>query len=187
MGDNLYHTACMAFQTSTGLGYRRPGLISRFQEEISKSEGAFTAAFLLHQRTLAAKDRVPVFTKNSQELMPWYKKYRPDILFSMYGGGVQQLGNRIPDEVGFVNLSGLDYGVRPDCTYAAQRTDLAGIAALDLVTGQLSRNERGWPQHPNCVIVPSEWHAGNTTRNVSADTKRPASAASSAKSLTPAG
>ena len=71
-----------------------------------------------------------------------------------------------------MNLSGLDYGEVPGCTYVHQRTDLAGIAALDLVTGQLSRNERGWPQHPNCIVVPSEWQpaeAGTTTQQYGPD------------------
>lgn len=167
IGVNSYHDACMAFQTSAKMGYRRPALAYAREDDIDQNEGAYTAAFLLHQQTLAPENRLPIFTKHTKDFMPWFKKYCPDILFSMYGDPVRQLGDRIPNEVGFVNLSGLDYGVLPGCTYVHQRTDLAGIAALDLVTGQLSRNERGWPQNPNCIMVPSEWHAGTTTRDIS--------------------
>jgi DNA-binding LacI/PurR family transcriptional regulator len=165
IGVNTYHDACMAFQTSANLGYRRPALIYSIQEDIGNNEGAYTAAFLLHQRTLAPKDRLPVFSKPNKDFLPWFKKYRPDIIFAMYGEPFRQLADRIPKEVGFVNFSGLDYGILPGSTYISQRHDLAGVAAVDLIMGQLSRNERGWPENPNCVIVPSEWHSGTTTRN----------------------
>ncbi len=165
VGVNSYHEACMTFQTSAKLGYRRPALAYPRKEDLGHNEGAYTAAFLLHQQTLASEDRLPVFTKSQKDFVPWFNKYCPDIIFSLYGGLASQLGDRIPKEAGFVNLSGLDYGVLPGCTYVNQRTDLAGIAALDLVTGQLGRNERGWPQYPTCTIVPSEWHAGTTTRD----------------------
>lgn len=169
VGVNTYHDACMAFQTSAKLGYRRPALAYSIKDDIGHNEGAYTAAYLLHQRSLAPGDRLPIFARTSKEFMPWFKKYRPDIVFAMYGDPFRQLGDRIPKEVGFVNFSGLDYGVQPDCTHISQRPDLAGIAALDLVMGQLSRNERGWPENPNCVIVPSEWHGGTTTRNRQAE------------------
>jgi LacI family transcriptional regulator len=166
VGVNSYHDACMGLQTSAKMGYRRPALAYPREEDLGQNEGAYTAAFLLHQQTLAPENRLPIFTKHSKEFIPWFNKYRPDVLFSMYGDLASKLGDRIPREVGFVNLSGLDYGVVPGCTYVHQRTDLAGIAALDLVTGQLSRNERGWPENPNCIVVPSEWHAGTTTHNM---------------------
>jgi DNA-binding LacI/PurR family transcriptional regulator len=165
IGVNTYHDACTAFQISASLGYRRPALAYPIREDIGQNEGAYTAAFLLHQRTLASKDRLPVFSRPYKEFLPWFKKYRPDIVFAMYGEPFRQLADRIPKEVGFVNFSGLDYGVLPGCTYISQRHDLAGTAAVDLIMGQLSRNERGWPENPNCVIVPSEWHGGTTTRN----------------------
>jgi len=163
VGVNSYHDAMMVLQTTAKLGYRRPGLAYRPKDDLSLNEGAYTGALLVHQQTLAPEDRLPIFTKSSKDFMHWFKKYRPDILISLYGGMARQLGDRIPKEVGYVNLSGLDYGEVPDCTYVHQHTDLAGVAALDLVTGQLSRNERGWPQYPNCIIVPSEWHSGATT------------------------
>jgi LacI family transcriptional regulator len=164
VGVNTYHDACMAFRTSASLGYRRPALAYPIREDIGQNEGAYTAAYLLHQRTLAPKDRLPVFSKPSKDFIPWFKKYRPDIVFALYGDPFRQLADRIPKEVGFVNFSGLDYPVVPGGTYISQRHDLAGVAAADLIMGQLSRNERGWPEHPNCVIVPSEWHSGTTTR-----------------------
>jgi LacI family transcriptional regulator len=163
VGLNSYHDAMMVLQTSAKLGYRRPGLIYQPTDDWSGNEGAYTGAFLVHQQTLDPKNRLPIFTQSGKEFMPWFKKYQPDILISLYGGSARQLGDRIPKEVGYVNLSGLDHGQVPGCTFVDRRTDLAGIAALDLVTGQLSRNERGWPAHPNCIIVPSEWHSGTTT------------------------
>jgi LacI family transcriptional regulator len=165
VGVNSYHDAWMVLQTTAKMGYCRPGLAYKPQDDLAQNEGAYTAAFLVHQRTLAPENRLPIFTHYSKDFMPWFKKYHPDILISLYGGLARQLGDRIPNEVGYVNLSGLDYGEVPGCTYVHQRTDLAGIAALDLVTGQLSRNERGWPEYPNCIIVPSEWHSGTTALN----------------------
>jgi len=169
VGVNSYHDAWMVLQTISKMGYRRPGLAYAPQDDLGQNEGAYSAAFLVHQQSLAPENRLPIFTKHSgnKEFLPWYKKYRPDILISIYGGFARQLGDLVPNEVGYVNLSGLDYGEVPGCTYVHQRTDLAGIAAVDLVTGQLSRNERGWPQYPNCIVVPSEWHSGTTTLNKS--------------------
>ena len=98
--------------------------------------------------------------------MAWFEKYRPDVLLAMHGGYAKRLADRIPGELGFVNLSGSDYGMLPGFTHIGCRTDLAGIAAVDVVIAHLARHERGWPEYPRCIVVPSQWTPGSTTRQM---------------------
>lgn len=178
VGSNEFDEACLALDVSANLGYRKPGLIIDYSARNQPYEGAMMGAFMLQQRRQPAKDRLPPYrpradTPDYSHFMRWFNKYRPDVLFAHGGDFAATLKDRIPQEVGFVNLSGLDYGILQNCTYIGQRTDLAGVAAVDIVTGQLSRNELGWPEHPRCIIVPSQWVGGATTRSKALTSYKP--------------
>jgi len=63
---------------------------------------------------------------------------------------------RIPEDIAFISpdvgvgqLSGFD-----------QRHDLHGALAVDLVVGQILRNERGIPKNPHHLLVEGCWSEG---------------------------
>jgi LacI family transcriptional regulator len=45
-----------------------------------------------------------------------------------------------------------------------QNNDLVGAAAVDLVVGELHRNEAGIPTYPKCVMIESQWIEGTTLK-----------------------
>ena len=68
----------------------------------------------------------------------------------------------MPGECGLVNLNVVDdvenwSGIR-------ENHELIGAAAVDLLIGQLSRNEIGIPRQPRKVLIPGTWHEGGTLR-----------------------
>jgi LacI family transcriptional regulator len=46
-----------------------------------------------------------------------------------------------------------------------QKNELVGSSAIDLLVGQLHRNETGTPDFPKCVMIESQWISGKTLRN----------------------
>jgi LacI family transcriptional regulator len=45
---------------------------------------------------------------------------------------------------------------------ADQNNRLVGEAAVDILLGQLRRNERGLPAHPRTTLIKSSWRDGAT-------------------------
>jgi len=172
VGTNPYHDTCLALQECRKLGYKRPGLATQLTYDLHQYEGAVTAAFLLHNHGLPAADRIPLANTWSgnfsyRQFLGWIDRHRPDVILTtdaLAGEYLRRSGRRIPEEMGFVSLAGKDFGLMENSSCVDQRNDLSGMAAVEIVTGQLHHNERGLPEHPRCVIVPSEWRAGSTTR-----------------------
>lgn len=94
----------------------------------------------------------------------WLDQEKPDAIVSndlFFGTWLQELGRRIPQDVAFA-LLGLNLG---ESAHAGidQRSEQVGAAAMDLVAGQIYRNEYGLPLLPTTVMVPSTWVDGGTT------------------------
>lgn len=168
VSSHTYLETCQALRECAKLGYQRPGLVMNHADDDGQTSGAVTAAYLFHQYGQPARQRVPLYEPRSgptdfPRFLAWYEKHRPDVLLARHGEYARLLQTRIPRDVGFVNLSGIDYGLLPGFTHIGPRTDLAGITAVDVVTAQLARHELGLPEHPRCIMVPSQWTPGATT------------------------
>lgn len=55
---------------------------------------------------------------------------------------------------------------RTFCAGVNQHAKVIGAAAVDLVNGQLQRNEFGIPAHPKLVLIKGEWVDGETVRHL---------------------
>lgn len=167
---DFYYNLRLACQNVRQRGYSRIGFVySRYLD--SESEGRAQSAFLVEQANVPEADRVPVlFLERFKEGRPpafdrWMETYNPDAILSInpvVRDWVEELGRRVPDEVGLVNLNVVDdvenwSGIK-------ENHELIGAAAVDLLIGQLSRNEIGVPRQPRKVLIPGEWHDGNTLR-----------------------
>lgn len=167
---DFYFNLRLAFQTVVQRGYSRVGFIySRYLDR--ESEGRTQAAFLVEQSHFPEPQRLPIlFLDRFKEGRPpafdrWMDTYRPDAILSInpvVREWVEQVGRAIPNDCGLVNLNVVDdvenwSGIR-------ENHELIGAAAVDLLIGQLSRNEIGVPRHPRKVLIPGEWHEGATLR-----------------------
>ena len=94
----------------------------------------------------------------------WVEREKPDAIISndtYFENWLRDLGYKIPADIGFAALS---IGLRdPNRAGICQREQQIGAAAIDLVAGQIYRNEYGLPPIPLTVLVPSIWVEGPTT------------------------
>ena len=167
---DFYFNLRLAFQTVLQRGYSRIGFIySRYLDR--ESEGRTQAAYLVEQAQLSEAQRLPIlFLERFKEGRPaafdsWLDTYKPDAILSInpvVREWVQDSGRSVPEECGLVNLNVVDdienwSGIR-------ENHNLIGAAAVDLLIGQLSRNEIGIPRQPRKVLISGEWHEGGTLR-----------------------
>jgi len=167
---DFYFNLRLAFQNVLQRGYSRVGFVySRYLD--SESEGRTQAGFLVEQARLPESQRVPVlFLERFKEGRPpafdrWMKIHKPDVILSINPSvrdWVEQSGLSVPDQCGLVNLNVVEdvenwSGIR-------ENHEHIGAAAVDLLIGQLSRNEIGVPRQPRKVLIPGMWHEGGTLR-----------------------
>ena len=167
---DFYFNLRLAFQTVLQRGYSRVGFIySRYLDR--ESEGRTQAAFLVEQAQLPEAQRIPIlFLERFKEGRPaefdrWLETHKPDAILSInpvVREWVQDSGRSVPEECGLVNLNVVDDV--ENWSGICENHDLIGAAAVDLLIGQLSRNEIGIPRQPRKVLIPGVWHEGGTLR-----------------------
>jgi LacI family transcriptional regulator len=164
---NLRHALQLALGELTQLGYRRIGLALRHRYH-AMTDYTWLATFLLFQRELAARDRVPIETPeewSEENFIAWFERHRPEAIIGAVGvarGWLARAGYACPRDVGLVSLDWDDH--TPDVAAVDQNPRAVGAAALDLVMAQMRHNQRGIPTVPQTVLVDSTWRPGPTVR-----------------------
>ena len=159
-----------AFERALALGYQRPALV--VEERIDRLvEWRFYGAMLTAQQALPAARRVPAFTqidraRNEPALFHnWFDRHQPDVLLSLYNvvfPWLKERGLRVPRDVGVIQLEW-----RPshaEITGLNQHNDTVGEAAVDMVVGQIHRNEAGIPDFPRATLIGASWVEGESVR-----------------------
>lgn len=178
--SDQYSTARRAFTEALRLGYKRPALV--INEDVDDLvEGRFTGGFLVSQKALPAKQRVPPFYFHSRLSAPmtakiatgellarfrdWFAKYSPDVILCIHPEireWLQGIGARALRDTGLIHL---DWNPElKDWAGVNQNSDLVGAAGVDMLIGQLHRNELGIPASPKCMIIESSWIDGRSAR-----------------------
>ena len=186
--NDQFSTARMAFEEAMLFGYTRPALA--ISEEVDDLlESRFLGAFLAAQSHHPAKNRVPPFSYHSplgvskgmkigtpdlrRDFGKWFERYQPDVIFCIHDEvkeWVEGLKRSVPRDVGLVHL---DWNEEfKGWAGMNQNNHLVGAASIDMIVGQLHRNELGIPSFPKCITVESSWIIGNTVRNQAAPKKK---------------
>ena len=148
--------------------YRRVGLVlgAAMSERVDR---AWLASFLLHQQDAAESDRVPPLITGTLgadgEFCRWFLNHRPDVVLyseQPIPAWLEGLKVKVPQEVGLVHLDwspkfGSLAGIDSD-------PEMKGVAAIDLLIGQLQANELGIPKHEKIIAVRGHWVGGNSLR-----------------------
>lgn len=176
-----HHLSLTAFEQALARGYRRPALV--LDHVIDRLvEGRFSAGVLTGQQQLPARDRVPAFMEmdpTSDDPAPfyaWLDRHRPDVLFTLYNRVFRWLENRrlrVPEDLGVIQLEWR--ATHPEIAGMNQHNDVTGEAAVDMLVGQIHRNERGVPAFPRATLIGATWMEGRTVRGLAA-IPRPAKA-----------
>jgi LacI family transcriptional regulator len=159
-----------AFERALALGYQRPALV--VDERIDRLvEGRFSGAMLTAQQSLPAARRVPAFlhieaARNDPKLFPrWLDRHRPDVLLSLYNivfPWLKDHGLRVPQDIGVIQLEWRES--HTEISGMNQHNDAVGEAAVDMVVGQIHRNDTGIPDFPRATLIGASWVDGTSVR-----------------------
>ena len=177
VSNDQFSTAVKAVKEVVRLGYRRPGLCLHPDVD-DWVEDRFSGGFLAAQRKLPCEDRLPPFDYRTPAQEPkaharfkaWMKSQRPDVILTVHReieSWLRSMGIRVPRDMGLVHLDKTD-----NVAWAGiqQNSELVGRAAVDMVIGQLHRNEFGVPPFQKCMFIGGNWVFGPTVKR----RKRPA-------------
>lgn len=165
--NDQYATARQAFDAVLALGYARPGLVIERRVDHNVEE-RFSAGFFVGQNTLPRADRLPVCDfdrSNPGAFEAWYRKHEPDVIICIHEElktWLDRMKVRVPRDVGLVHLDRT--ADMTDWAGMDQHNEYAGVAAIDMIVGQLHRNECGIPPFAKSIMVASEWVPGATVR-----------------------
>jgi LacI family transcriptional regulator len=165
-----YEDMRLVFQQLTRRGYRRIGLV--LGEALSdRVDHAWLAAYYVFQNSLPADGRVaPLLMRKPGALAAftrWFETSAPEVLLfsdQPVPGWVASLGLRVPEDVGLLHL---DWA--PDLAPMAgldSEPESLGVAAVDLLVGQLHAYEYGVPRHEKIVTIKGRWVSGASIRQV---------------------
>ncbi|PTY06849.1 LacI family transcriptional regulator [Verrucomicrobia bacterium LW23] len=173
---NHYRSMVLALRNLRRLGYRRIGYLMEDNTDV-RTFHTWLAAYLVYQHTLPPQDRLGVFQFHyniaKDDIQKWLKSERPDAIVAQYNEVLPLLLNAdvsIPDQIGFASLN--TGWKQDDPAGINQHQGRTGEAAVDLIIGQLNRNERGIPAYPRLLLEPGSWVNGPTVRRVEPGAQR---------------
>ena len=167
--NDQFATAKEAVYALRGLGYSRPGLCISLEVD-AHVEDRFQGGFGIAQGGLPENNRVPVFPFHPgarEDFRRWLERHRPDCILTLHveiKAWVESFGLVVPVDVGLAHLDRVPElegwaGMR-------QNNESVGYAAIDMVVGQLHRNEIGIAPFQKCTFTNSTWVAGSTVRKL---------------------
>lgn len=149
------------------LGYRRIGLIeTKFLDE--KVDHAFSAAFYWHNAQMRSSERLPPLILpqiQPKAIQKYLTRHHPEAVVSMLSEKyLAESGVQVPQDVALASL----YTTRGDHSLAGINPlpQIQGAAAVDLLVGQLLRNEVGVPEHFKHIRIRGIWSPGITAPGV---------------------
>ncbi len=165
--NDQYDTATRAMNEVLDLGYERPGLAVESYVD-NWVEKRFSGGFFARQNLLPHKNCVPKFEFErgaEARFRAWMKRCHPDVIITLHAEvltWVKAMGLRVPEDVGLVHLDRtLDMA---EWAGMQQNNRHIGRAAVDMLVGQLHRNEFGVPPFQKGMFIMSTWVPGPTVR-----------------------
>jgi DNA-binding LacI/PurR family transcriptional regulator len=173
--EQSFHRACpnqfqstrLSLQRCHELGYKRPGLILRSVMD-RRSGYRYSAAYLQYFYENPDREALPIINLqpySSTGLDGWLKANKPDVILGLGPRTlslIREMGLRVPEDIGFINLSKLDDD--GEISGVDNQFEEVGAAAVDLVVSQMHSFDRGLSEHPKTVLINGTWVEGETTR-----------------------
>ncbi len=165
--NDQYLTTRRATEKVLELGYKRP-LMAVPAEDDSLLDAKFSAGFYSVTRQLPKKDQLDLLPIDMGDLpatVAAIRKQKPDVVLTNKVELHQALidaGVNVPNDLGVVHIDwhdAIDHlaGMR-------QNNRVVGSAGVDLVVGQLQKNEYGAQEFPKVVQIESVWVDGPSVK-----------------------
>jgi DNA-binding LacI/PurR family transcriptional regulator len=169
VSNDQFSTAAEAMRELAELGYERPGLCIDSSVD-NTVENRFSGGYCVAQRKLPARNRLPVFDYGAdaeERFKVWVERHGPDVIVTVHReveAWVKSMGLAVPKDIGLVHL---DRSSEVEKWAGMQQNNVhVGRAAVDMVVGQLHRNELGLPPFQKCMFITSTWAPGRTVRSL---------------------
>lgn len=153
-------------------GFRRIGFFQNFFHTVqTRTEGLSTLYFHAHKLTGEPplepflQNGPPLSDANMRAFKQWYESQRPEVIVTendLLWDVTQKLGLRVPQDVSLVHLEITD----PQYNWSGidPLPESIGAAAIDVLTGQLFRNEFGCHNSTQSLRLRGRWLEGATCR-----------------------
>jgi LacI family transcriptional regulator len=168
---NRFQGMRLAIKNLRHLGYRRPGLALRLDQD-ARVDHQWGAAFAWEQQHTAPTARTEPFVVEEAQwteraFARWFRANRPDVVVGYDPEIIEwlkRLGKSVPDQVGFAHLwvpdtSGTFAGIY-------HNPPAIGTASVDFLVGLIQRNERGLPESSQTLLLETTWQDGATVRRM---------------------
>jgi LacI family transcriptional regulator len=140
-------------------GYRRPGVVLEKgrDERLHNRTVAALRSFQGDHPKIQPAEPLIFSTLDDRSFSQWLKRQRPDVVISHNTDDIDRLekfGYQVPRDVGYVLLNHAK-AKRP-CAGLNLHPDQIGKASVEILIGQIQRQDWGLPKHPNCTMVMGE-------------------------------
>jgi DNA-binding LacI/PurR family transcriptional regulator len=167
---DTFHAVNNVARRLSELGYRRPGLALRDKDDVLNSH-LWSASFRHVQAALAPRNRVPLLVTgewSAKVVTSWYRKHQPDVILGIRDDvptWLAEAGYSTPQDYGFADLVWMEK-LREHAGFCQDLESIAS-AAIDMIVGQIHRNERGFGQSPHTLLVKGWWVPGRSLKDPS--------------------
>lgn len=162
-----YGSMCSLLGLLRSRGYRRPGLLLEQQrdERIGRRQ---SAAFCAFQTRNAPADLIPPLivpdrSQLEERFATWFAQHQPDIVLSHFPQTRDWIASAPARRSADLVLLNVLHQTFPSAALDLQPRIL-GARAVEMVVGQILRNEFGVPQWPSRTTVQAKWIEGPTVR-----------------------
>jgi len=165
--NHQFHTMLQALRYLHELGYRRIGLATNLIDD-KRVDHNWIAPYLYYTQQVMGVSPLPFLMEEAWReaaFMKWFQKTKPEVVVTTQGSvrdWLLEAGVEIPRDVGLFLLDCWEGFSGVSCV--DQNSELVGSAAMDLLMGQLYRNERGIPDNPKVVLVEGALREGETVQ-----------------------
>lgn len=162
-----YRGMAMALDRLRELGYRRPGLVLQSWHD-TRLLHRWEASFLVYQNYHDDMRRLPLLTQHvvtEVAFKKWFRASKCDVVLAHEPEvmrWMEEEGARVPETHGFCCLN-LNNTTAP-CAGLDLHPGLLGERGMELLIGQLMRNEHGVPARPTTTTIQPDWVDGPTVR-----------------------
>ncbi len=160
-----YHIMQRVLNEVEARGYRRIGMLIGSQDWETRADNATIMVFQQHCLQAGIAPNAAYQTCGAwdpSDYLNWFNRFQPDAIIGDYGYRhriLQEAG--IPmKRIGFATLSWKEEDAH--CSGVKQPFSALGASAVDLVSAQIHRNERGIPKTPKAILMEGEWIEGET-------------------------
>lgn len=163
--NHQFHTMLLALKHLHELGYERIGLATNFLDD-KRVDHNWIAPYLYYTQQVMGVAPLPFLGAedwSEKDFLKWFGAHEPEVVVTTRVEAYDWLiraGCKIPEATGLFLLDRWEENEAASCV--DQNSEVVGSAAMDLLLGQLYRNERGIPDHPKALLVEGGLRAGKT-------------------------